>query len=61
MGIRILASCLKTYVIQEPEVRAFELYNLTEALGKVAQMLGSRESLQQLIEYVKTVASNATN
>ena len=61
MGIWILASCLKTYVIQESGVSASNLYNITEALGKVAEIPGSRESLQQLIEDVRTVSSNAAS
>ena len=61
MGIWILESCLKTHVIQESGVSASKLYNITEALGKVAEMPGSRETLEQLIEDVKTISSNTAS
>lgn len=50
---------VQTCVFQEPGVSASELYNLIEALGKAAQRPGSPESLQQLIEDVRNVSSNA--
>ncbi|KAH9287615.1 hypothetical protein KI387_031732 [Taxus chinensis] len=52
---------VQTCVVQEPGVSASELYNLIEALGKVAQRPGSPESLQQLIEDVKNTALNVAS
>ncbi|XP_057867287.2 uncharacterized protein LOC131074644 isoform X3 [Cryptomeria japonica] len=47
---------VQTCVVQEPGVSVSELFNLIEALGKVAQRPGSPESLLQLIEDVKNMS-----
>lgn len=52
---------VQTCVLQESGVSASELYNLIEALGKVAQRPDSPGSLQQLIEDVRNVSSNAAS
>eukprot|EP00252_Welwitschia_mirabilis_P002749 TRINITY_DN12719_c0_g2_i1.p1 TRINITY_DN12719_c0_g2~~TRINITY_DN12719_c0_g2_i1.p1 ORF type:complete len:2025 (+),score=405.51 TRINITY_DN12719_c0_g2_i1:577-6075(+) len=52
---------VQTCVVQEPGISATELYNLIEALGKVAQRPGSPESLQQLMEDVRNASSNAAS
>lgn len=48
---------VQTCVIQDGGVSATELYNVIDALGKVAQRPGSSESLQQLVEIAKNSSS----
>lgn len=48
---------VQTCVVQDAGVSATELYNVIEALAKVAQRPGSPESLQQLVEIAKNTSS----
>ncbi|ONK63797.1 uncharacterized protein A4U43_C07F19040 [Asparagus officinalis] len=50
-------SLVQTLVIHEPGFNSLELYNVIDALGKLALRPGSPESLRQLIE----IARNNTN
>ncbi|KAG6496974.1 hypothetical protein ZIOFF_044857 [Zingiber officinale] len=52
-------SLVQTLVIQEPGVSMSELYNLIEALSKLAMKPGSPESLQQLVEIAKNNVSTS--
>ncbi|XP_010933666.1 uncharacterized protein [Elaeis guineensis] len=54
-------SIFEALVVQETVVRASELYNLMEALTKVAMRPGSRESLQQLVEIARNSMNTAPN
>ncbi|OAY69195.1 CCR4-NOT transcription complex subunit 1, partial [Ananas comosus] len=52
-------SLVQTLVAQEPGVSMSELYNLIDALAKLAMRPGSPESLQQLIEIARKAAPNS--
>lgn len=52
---------VQTLVIHEPGVSSLELYNVIDALGKLAQRPGSPESLQQLVEIARNNTANATS
>ncbi|KAI5070413.1 hypothetical protein GOP47_0014756 [Adiantum capillus-veneris] len=47
---------VQTLVVQENLVTGVELFNVIEALGKVAQRPGASDSLQRLLEFVKNLA-----
>eukprot|EP01018_Ginkgo_biloba_P022479 Gb_12251 [translate_table: standard] len=54
-------SLVQTCVGQEPGVSPTELYNLIDALSKVAQRPGSPESLQQLVEIARNSSSSVAS
>ncbi|XP_077235419.1 transcription regulator [Tasmannia lanceolata] len=51
-------SLVQTLVVQEPGASVSELYNLIDALAKLAMRPGSPESLQQLVEIARNPTAN---
>ncbi|KAG1362167.1 putative CCR4-NOT transcription complex subunit 1 [Cocos nucifera] len=61
VAMEFAISIVEALVVQETVVRASELYNLMEALTKLAMRPGSPESLQQLLEIARNSMNTAPN